>query len=453
MESNGSDVHGAASDSENNAGDSDGEDDASALEADDEDFERLEETARKEHEEQLNPPTLKRRKSSTVSPRPDWPPRWWKFVLILDDKTQIAFADCRRLGRVFLHKGPDPMTHTSLKKLGFDALLSVPSQEDFDALVARRSLPLKALLLNQSFAAGVGNWIADEVLYQARIHPEKRASNLDKAELKILREKIIYIVKTAVDLKTQSKKLPDEWLFHRRWSKAAAKKETQKTVEGYAIAFATVGGRTSAYVPELQPAPEGFVSEESKEHSKSKGKPKKSPIGKKKGKKKKEDDSMDISEAGQEDEASMSDESDSGSDADLPVVKREKSSRLSSSRKASLPIMAEESSEEEGPQKYSRTAKDDDDDFQAPKRSDGKNAPQKKAETKKKRQPKTESAEDDLAPSPKRAKTLPIDVGDSTVTGEVSPPPAKPKRPKSKAGATALRKKSSGVKKEPGAGH
>ena len=55
--------------------------------------------------------------------------------------------------------------------LGFDALLELPPPARFAGLLAERGAPIKALLLDQAFAAGVGNWIADEVLYQARIAP------------------------------------------------------------------------------------------------------------------------------------------------------------------------------------------------------------------------------------------------------------------------------------------
>jgi formamidopyrimidine-DNA glycosylase len=406
----------------------------------------LKETAEKEQEEAINPPPLKRRKSSTVSPRPDWPPRWWKFVLILDDGTQISFADCRRLGRVFLHQGPNPKDHTAIKKLGFDALLSVPNQADFDALVARRSLPLKALLLNQAFAAGVGNWIADEVLYQARFHPERRANTLSKDELVTLRDKIIYIVKTAVELKTQSKRLPDDWLFHRRWSKVAAKKETQKTVEGHEIAFATVGGRTSAYVPALQPAPEGFVNDADGSGGKKKKvkKEKKSTEGKKQKKAKKNANSDD------EEEMSIVDDEDSD-EAPAPISRRSSSSRLS--RQSSKKSLKEESSADED-QKSAEESSDDD--FVSTK-------------SKKSKKRKSDDSEEDNAPnkkttkSPARKKSKLADVKqEKEIKDELAesrPAPAKRKRSQIEADSDEkpkfARRKSSTTKpkKEPGEGH
>jgi formamidopyrimidine-DNA glycosylase len=66
--------------------------------------------------------------------------------------------DARRLGRIRLRS--DPLAEPPISELGFDPILSMPSLEEFTALVQKRSCPIKALLLDQSFSAGVGNWVA-----------------------------------------------------------------------------------------------------------------------------------------------------------------------------------------------------------------------------------------------------------------------------------------------------
>jgi len=47
-----------------------------------------------------------------------------------------------------------------LNELGFDPILKMPDFETFAAGVKKRKVPIKALLLDQSFSAGVGNWVA-----------------------------------------------------------------------------------------------------------------------------------------------------------------------------------------------------------------------------------------------------------------------------------------------------
>ena len=122
-----------------------------------------------------------------------WPPRFMKLHLRLDDGGELALVDGRRLGRIRLRR--DPATESPIAALGFDALRGVPGAARFRALARSRGLPVKALLLDQSFAAGVGNWIADEVLYQARIAPRRAARSLSDRELDRLRARLRAIVR------------------------------------------------------------------------------------------------------------------------------------------------------------------------------------------------------------------------------------------------------------------
>ena len=61
---------------------------------------------------------------------------------------------------------------------GPGALLDLPRSRELAERIAGRSITLKGLLLDQSFAAGVGNWMADEILYHARLDPRRPASSL-----------------------------------------------------------------------------------------------------------------------------------------------------------------------------------------------------------------------------------------------------------------------------------
>src|SRR5512139_3724593 len=123
-------------------------------------------------------------------------PRFWKVEIAADDGTRLAMADPRRLGRLRLRR--DPEAEPPLARLGFDVLRDLPPARDLAALLARRSGPAKAVLLDQSLFAGVGNWIADEALYQAAIDPRRPASSLSPAEVARLRARLHAIVRRAV---------------------------------------------------------------------------------------------------------------------------------------------------------------------------------------------------------------------------------------------------------------
>ena len=125
-----------------------------------------------------------------------WPPRFLKLLLVLEDGGEVAFRDARRLGRMRLRH--DPPAEPPISLLGFDALRDLPPVRQLGTLFGERAAPVKALLLDQSFSAGVGNWIADEVLYQARIDPRRRAHALTAAEIGRLRARLRAVVTTAV---------------------------------------------------------------------------------------------------------------------------------------------------------------------------------------------------------------------------------------------------------------
>lgn len=140
-----------------------------------------------------------------VSNDPDmvWPPKFTKFILEADDDTQVAFTDPRRLGRVRLLEAANEQElfkQDPLSRNGID--FSKPEErwdfEQFKAAVTRRQVPIKSLLMDQTIFAGVGNWVADEILFQSRVHPEVRSNQLDSVELKTLYEKLIYVCEYVV---------------------------------------------------------------------------------------------------------------------------------------------------------------------------------------------------------------------------------------------------------------
>ena len=190
--------------------------------------------------------SVKLKSSGKKAPAPGWPPRFAKLRLAFDDGGELVFADARRLGRVRLRH--DPAAEPPISLLGFDAFLGVPSPRAFVTLLRGRAAPIKAVLLDQSVAAGVGNWIADEVLYQAAIDPRRRASSLTDAELRRVRGRIRSVVATAVRYNSDSDRFPRRWLFHDRWGK----RELAMTSRGERIRYATIGGRTTAWVPTVQ---------------------------------------------------------------------------------------------------------------------------------------------------------------------------------------------------------
>ena len=152
----------------------------------------------------------------------------------------------RRLGRLrLLH---DPEQEPPVSKLGFDVLIDPPTSHAFLQSIAARKISIKGLLLDQSFAAGVGNWIADEVLYQAKVDPRRRAGDLTATEGRRVLAKLLSVVGRAVEVDADKSRFPKNWLFHHRWGKPSE----ATTNRGDRIEVITVAGRTTAWVPSAQ---------------------------------------------------------------------------------------------------------------------------------------------------------------------------------------------------------
>ncbi|MDX2064251.1 MAG: DNA-formamidopyrimidine glycosylase family protein [Fimbriimonadaceae bacterium] len=173
-------------------------------------------------------------------------PRFLKMRVTSSSGRAFAFTDGRRLARIWLadRLEDDP----GYAKLGPDAWQDLPAIGEFTDLYRRRKAPIKALLLQQEILAGIGNWIADEVLYRARIAPMRVANTLSEAEYAALRQAIVEVLDLAVSVDADYQRFPDSWLFHVRWGGGRG----AEFLDGQAIVRETVGGRTTAWVPEVQ---------------------------------------------------------------------------------------------------------------------------------------------------------------------------------------------------------
>ena len=98
--------------------------------------------------------------------------RWARFTLFFADGGRLMLVDPRRLGRIRLNP--------PVGQLGPDAQLITAAQ--FRAALAGSTAPVKARLMDQERIAGIGNLLADEILWRARIHPARAAGSLTAPE-------------------------------------------------------------------------------------------------------------------------------------------------------------------------------------------------------------------------------------------------------------------------------
>ena len=187
----------------------------------------------------------------------EWPPKYWKFRVETreEPKIEAAFVDLRRFGRVRLVdcKAEEIRNVSPLVENGPDPVIDkdVVTVEWLMDKCRSKKVPIKAMLLDQANISGIGNWVGDEIMYNARMHPEQYANTLSDDQIRQLHKSMHFVCGTAVDLLADSDQFPEDWLFKHRWGKG--KKDSPSTMpNGEKIAFLTVGGRTSAVVPSLQ---------------------------------------------------------------------------------------------------------------------------------------------------------------------------------------------------------
>jgi len=193
----------------------------------------------------------------------EWPPKYMKFLLKFDkekvdgeekEPVEVAFVDPRRLARIRLVDCPQDeiRQHSPLKENGPDPVVDkdVLTNEFLTTLLRKKKVPVKALVLDQANISGIGNWVADEVLYQARIHPEQYSNTFDNEQIKRLHDAIVSVCTTAVTTLADSSQFPETWLMKYRWNKG--KKDSNVLPNGKKIVHLKVGGRTSAIVPSVQ---------------------------------------------------------------------------------------------------------------------------------------------------------------------------------------------------------
>ena len=113
---------------------------------------------------------------------------WNRFTLEFADGGSLVLFDKRRLGRILLNP--------NIGALGPDATQVTPAE--FRRVIAAGSIAVKARLLDQSKIAGVGNLLADEILWQAKVPPATPVGRLQRKDTDRLYRALRSVVASAV---------------------------------------------------------------------------------------------------------------------------------------------------------------------------------------------------------------------------------------------------------------
>lgn len=117
----------------------------------------------------------------------DLPDKSTRVVFTFTDQSRLFFNDQRKFGWVRLMPTIEVEQLDFFQKVGPEPLASDFTTDDFIArLMRRQKSGIKAVLLDQTVIAGVGNIYADESLWGAKIHPETKVMDVSKAQLREL---------------------------------------------------------------------------------------------------------------------------------------------------------------------------------------------------------------------------------------------------------------------------
>lgn len=186
---------------------------------------------------------------------PDYIPAQHDHFILVQKDRQLVFNDPRMFGGVLFSTGPKPPAWwTAIAPAILSGAFTVEAVTGF--LKRRGRAPIKAVLLMQERFPGIGNWMADEILWRASIHPQRLAGSLQPAEVKALHRECRFVCRGALKFNAGvggkmppelNAFIPDSWLFNHRWEDGGRCPRTGKP-----LVREKVGGRTTCWSPAWQ---------------------------------------------------------------------------------------------------------------------------------------------------------------------------------------------------------
>ena len=121
-------------------------------------------------------------------------PKYTTVEFEFEKGNKMCLVDYRKFGKVWIVKDIESV----VGHIGIEPLSKEFTSKEFMSMIANRKGTLKPLLLNQQFIAGIGNYLADEILFRASLHPLRTADTLDKKEIKELYLSIRHIIRKSI---------------------------------------------------------------------------------------------------------------------------------------------------------------------------------------------------------------------------------------------------------------
>ncbi len=169
------------------------------------------------------------------------------FVLAMSGGKELIFVDPRQFGRVLFWQGDGrPPWWEKIPPPVLSEAFTLGVMEAF--LRRRARVPIKAVLLMQERFPGIGNWMADEVLWRAGFHPKAKSGSFGPKAVRTLHASLREVCADAMEVIAETgSDPPDSWLFNHRWRDGGQCPRSQRP-----LVREKVGGRTTCWSPARQ---------------------------------------------------------------------------------------------------------------------------------------------------------------------------------------------------------
>jgi formamidopyrimidine-DNA glycosylase len=178
---------------------------------------------------------------------PDFTPGKHDHLVLRQNARSLVFSEPRMFGRVHFHQGPDmPEWWAKLSPAITAPEFTLDLVTEF--FQRRKRLAVKAALLVQTAFPGVGNWMADEILWRARVDPRLLCGKLSAKQIEALWKESREVCRITLEtVGVDFSDPPADWFYHQRWTGDGICPR-----DGLALKTATIGGRTTRWCPRCQ---------------------------------------------------------------------------------------------------------------------------------------------------------------------------------------------------------
>jgi formamidopyrimidine-DNA glycosylase len=179
------------------------------------------------------------------------------IIFFLDNKKQLALSDMRKFAKIELWEMDDFRKNSEIKFLGPEPLDKKFTFDKFLEVFPKKG-KIKQVLMNQSVIAGIGNIYSDEILWLAKVHPEKDVSKISRNDFQRIYAATKGVLKKAVSLKGDS--FSDYRLisglkggYQKIQNVYGQGKKPCPRKDGGVIQRLKIGGRSAHFCPVCQP--------------------------------------------------------------------------------------------------------------------------------------------------------------------------------------------------------